>query len=134
MRVLAVDDDADFALLLRRALEVRGHIVEVVNSAFGLVNRAAGSAGLIRPDVVVLDCGLPGLSGVSALELLSRDRRTSDLPVVLVSASIAGPEQIATGLEAHGKAIFIPKDGHFRQLAERVEEHAAAWLPAVVRS
>lgn len=122
MFVLVVDDDEDFLLLSRRALEARGHEVETTSAAFGLVNRVAGVKG-DRPDVVVLDCDLPGLTGFSAVELLAKDRRTSSVPVVLVSAGYS-PHHIEAA-RLHPRAVFIQKDGHLRALVEKIEAHAA---------
>lgn len=122
MFVLVVDDDEDFLLLCRRALEARGHEVETTSAAFGLVNRVAGSKGR-RPDVVILDCDLPGLTGFSAVELLSKDRRTSLTPVLLVSAGYSPSHLEAARM--HPRALFMQKDGHLRALVEKLEEHAA---------
>lgn len=129
MRVLVVDDNPDFRLLATRAFESSGHQVEAQPSAFGLVNRVAGVQGP-APDVVVLDCDLPGLSGPAVLELLARDRRTQQVPVVLTSA--AATEVLLAAASLHGRATFIAKDGHFRALVSRVQEHAAAHALAVV--
>lgn len=115
MRVLVVDDDADFRFLVRKALLACGHTVEELPSAFGLVNTVAA----IDADVVVLDCGLPGLSGASALELLARDRRTQHVPVLLVSA--AASEQARAMAALHGNAVFVEKGLRLAQLVRHVE-------------
>lgn len=124
MFVLVVDDDEDFLLLARRALESRGHDVETTSAAFGLVNKVAGALGGRRPDVVVLDCELPGLTGFSAIELLARDRRTASVPIVLVSA--AASIQHLDAAKAHTHATFMQKDGRMRSLVEAIETHAAS--------
>ena len=123
LRVLVVDDDDEFARLLRTRLEARGHVVAHAPSAFGVVNAVAGR-GDDRPDVVVLDVMLPGLSGAAALELLAKDPRTRDTPVVVVTAvSALAPHAL---VEAHGRASFRAKDGRFGALAEYVEERGRA--------
>ncbi len=119
LRVLVVDDDVEFARLLRARLELRGHTVEHAPSAFGLVNSVAGRSVDARPDIVVLDVMLPGLSGMSALELLAKDPRTRGTPVLVVSAvSALVPPAL---IEAHGNASFRAKDGRFASLADAVE-------------
>lgn len=130
MFVLVVDDDEDFLLLSRRALEARGHDAETTSTAFGLVNRVAGTLGKRRPDVVVLDCDLPGLTGFSAIELLSKDRRTSSVPVLLVSAG-ESPHHVEAA-RLHPNAVFMQKDGHLGNLVEKIEEHAAERQSAAV--
>jgi len=52
-----------------------------------------------RPDVILMDINLPGLSGIEALDLLRKDPLTSQVPVVAVSAN-AMVGDIRRGLEA----------------------------------
>lgn len=78
-RVLVVDDDDAVRTLLVRYLEMEGFSVdEVADGASALAAVAAR-----RPDLVLLDLVLPGEDG---LDILSRLRRTSDLPVIVLSA------------------------------------------------
>ena len=123
MRVLVVDDDADFLHLAKRALEARGHEVDTVTTAFGLVNRVAGASGP-TPDVVVLDCEMPGLSGFAVVELLAKDRRTSMVPVLLVSAGDG--EAVRAAAAMHPLAAFHKKDGRMKALVESLEQHMSA--------
>jgi DNA-binding response OmpR family regulator len=123
MRVLVIDDNGDFRLLCARAMAACGHDVEVLPSAFGLVNKVAGASGP-PPDVVVLDCDLPGLSGNAAIELLARDRRTQSVPVLLVSAVDSAANRDAA--RQHPLAVFMKKDGHLRKMVERMEQHVAS--------
>jgi CheY-like chemotaxis protein len=132
MFVLVVDDDEDFLLLSRRALEARGHDVHTTSTAFGLVNRVAGTQGGRRPDVVILDCDLPGLTGFSAIELLAKDRRTSAVPILLVSAAYS-PQHLDAA-RMHPRALFMQKDGHLRALVEKLEAHASETQSAVAVS
>ena len=114
MLVLIVDDDSHFRLFASRALAARGYDVEELDSAFGLVNRAAGfRAGGVpvpRPDVIVLDHMMPGLPGADSLKLLGRDPRTADIPVVLVSA--ATPTAMVRAAGTHPRCRFVQKSGH----------------------
>jgi DNA-binding response OmpR family regulator len=78
-RVLVIDDDETIRLILQRVLEAAGAIVtEAETGEDGLRALYAG-----RPDVVVLDIGLPGIDGWQVLE---RIRQLTDLPVVMLSA------------------------------------------------
>ena len=119
LHVLVVDDDPEFVRLLTLRLQPRGHVVDWRTSAFGIVNAVAGRGGAARPDVVVLDLMLPGLSGAAALELLARDVRARETPVVVVSAA---PELLEC-LPAHGhaRAKTCAKDGRFARLVEAIE-------------
>ncbi|QYG11701.1 response regulator [Microbacterium sp. PAMC22086] len=83
-RVLVVDDDPDVALLVKTVLERRaGCIVDVAGDGLSAVERVAA----MRPDVVVTDIEMPGLSG---LELLAELRRTvPSVPVVVMTAHVS---------------------------------------------
>ena len=52
-----------------------------------------------RPDVILMDINLPGMSGIKALEILAEDPATAHIPVIALSAN-AIPQDIKKGLEA----------------------------------
>lgn len=83
-RVLVVDDDPDVALYTRTVLERRGGcIVQAVADA-RLARRAVDE---FRPDVVVTDIEMPGMTGLELLAVLRADQ--PDLPVVVMTAHIS---------------------------------------------
>jgi len=65
-RILIVDDDADSADLLVQLLEMRGHLARSVNTATLAIKEATE----FRPDVAILDVGLPDMSGYELAQLL----------------------------------------------------------------
>jgi CheY-like chemotaxis protein len=67
-RVLIVDDDADSADLLVQLLEMRGHEARSANSA----TQAMAEVAEFRPDVAILDVGLPDMSGYELAQLLRK--------------------------------------------------------------
>lgn len=78
-RVLLVEDDPRLRVALVRALEVAGHAV--ASAATGLDALRAWAD--VRPDIVVLDLGLPDVDGVELIKML---RAVSDVPVVVATA------------------------------------------------
>jgi len=72
LRVLAVDDNKDFAMTLAMLLEMAGHEVRTANDGV----TAHEVATEFRPDIVLLDIGLPGMNGY---DLAGRLRRTPQL-------------------------------------------------------
>jgi len=78
-RILVVDDDPPTRTLLRRLLTTEGYgVVEAPDGATALAQVAA-----VAPDLVLLDVMMPGQDGLDVLEEL---RRTSDVPVILLTA------------------------------------------------
>ena len=63
-----------------------------------------------RPDVILMDINLPGISGIEALKILHEDPETAHIPVVALSAN-AMPRDIEKGLQA----------GFFRYLTKPIK-------------
>jgi two-component system KDP operon response regulator KdpE len=77
-KALIIDDEQQMRRLLRMVLESRGYeVCEAADGQLGLQE-----AAFHRPDVVLLDLGLPGLGGI---EVLKRLREWSDVPVLILS-------------------------------------------------
>jgi two-component system, OmpR family, KDP operon response regulator KdpE len=87
-RVLVVEDEADIRRFVRLALEAEGHEAFETDS----VRRGLIDAGTRRPDVVVLDLGLPDGDGVDFIREL---RTWSTAPVIVLSARSAEADKIA---------------------------------------
>jgi DNA-binding response OmpR family regulator len=82
-RALIVEDDEGIAELWAFALAEDGFAVERRDSALGL----AALLRRWRPDVVLLDLGLPYRSGAAVLADLKGDPATAAIPVIIVSAA-----------------------------------------------
>jgi len=86
--VLVIDDEIQIRRLLRITLEANGYkMIEAANGQAGLVE-----AAMRRPDIVILDLGLPDLDGVSVLKRL---REWSQVPVLVVSVRDRDDDKIA---------------------------------------
>jgi putative two-component system response regulator len=79
--ILVCDDDPSLRELVRAVLGPRYRFVEAGDGA-----EALALAREDRPDLVVLDVMLPGLSGIEVLEELRTDSRLSSIPVVVITA------------------------------------------------
>jgi DNA-binding NarL/FixJ family response regulator len=101
-RVLIVDDHPRFRATARRALECDGWTVvgEAGDGAGGLE-----AALRLEPDLVLLDIGLPDVSGLSIARRLAGE--APQVAVVLVSTQDAG--DFAELAAAHGARGFLPK-------------------------
>ena len=116
-RVLVVDDDADIRTVLELTLEHAGF--EVLPAADG--EQALRLARVERPDVVLLDVMMPGRDGIDVLRSLRTDPRTSNIPVLLLTAR-AQPQDAVSGLEA-GADDYITKPFDGDEVIARI--HAA---------
>jgi two-component system, sensor histidine kinase len=82
-RVLVIEDDSAVRRMLEVILEPAGYAVTAADSALG----AMATVRRVRPDVILLDLGLPYRSGSSLLAELKADADTAAVPVLVVSAN-----------------------------------------------
>jgi len=88
MRLLAIEDDPQIQRFLTAALEAHGHSLEVAgNAADGL-----RLATLRQPDVIIVDLGLPDMSG---LDVIARLREWFQRPILVLSARSHEDDKIA---------------------------------------
>lgn len=115
-RVLIADDNADMREYLRRLIATRWQ-VEMVEDG----QAALASARSCPPDLLLSDVMMPGLDGVALLRALRADPKTSQIPVVLLSAR-AGEEAMVAGLET-GADDYLIKPFSARELLSRIATH-----------
>jgi two-component system KDP operon response regulator KdpE len=110
-RVLVVDDD--------RAL-LRALTVGLTSHGYDVITAADGSSGITRtatdqPDVILLDLGLPDVDG---LDVCSRIRQWTDVPVIVLSA--AGSEQRKVAALDGGADDYVTKPFSMAELEARI--------------
>jgi two-component system, OmpR family, alkaline phosphatase synthesis response regulator PhoP len=110
-QILVVEDDADIRQLVRDVLEHAG---------FGVLVSGDGRSALQlartrRPDLVVLDLGLPGLDGLDVARSLRRD---SDVPIIMLTARTEESDTLV-GLEL-GADDYVVKPFSTKELVARV--------------
>jgi len=110
-RVLVVDDDETIRRTLRINLRARGYEVEVVGSGRDALSTLEDAP----PDLVILDLGLPDVDGV---EVLRRLRRTSRVPVVVLSARHQSDDKVEALDE--GADDYVTKPFGMDELMARV--------------
>ncbi|HKY49918.1 MAG TPA: response regulator transcription factor [Candidatus Limnocylindria bacterium] len=114
MKVLIVDDEPDVRSLVLSALQYARVPLEGIEA--GDADEALALARSARPDLMVLDLALPKRDGFSVLEEL---RRTSDLPVIVLTARGLEHDKIR-GLEL-GADDYMTKPFSPRELLARIE-------------
>src|SRR6185503_17340463 len=127
VRVLVVDDERDVCRLLTFSLEQAGF--EVTSAGTGA--DALLSIGRKPPAVIVLDVGLPDLSGVELCRRLRADQELGDVGIIMLTALGAREDRIV-GLEAGADDYVVkPFDVEeivlrVRALSRRISERATA--------
>jgi DNA-binding response OmpR family regulator len=110
-RILVVEDETSIARLVRDYLEHAGFEAVVVGDG----ETALASARRDRPDLVVLDLGLPGRDGLDVARTL---RRTSEVPIVILTARGDETDRVV-GLEL-GADDYVVKPFSPKELVARV--------------
>jgi DNA-binding response OmpR family regulator len=111
-KALLIEDDGNSRLVLRRALERSG--MEVVEAETGKEGLKALYGA--RPDVVLLDIGLPELDGWT---MLDRIRQLTDVPVMMVSGQTSELEKVRA-LKA-GADDYVTKPFGIQEVLARTE-------------
>ncbi len=113
-RILIVEDDKDIVEALRYNLE---------KEKFSVLTASTGEEGRtlaleVKPNLVILDIGLPGLDGYEVCRMLRRDPNTRRVPILMLTARIAETDKIL-GLEL-GADDYVTKPFGVRELLARV--------------
>ena len=110
--ILLVDDDADVRRFLQEALASFGHSVETAEDGRG----ALKALGRARPDLMVLDFAMPGMSGAEVCRA-ARELRPG-LPIILISGYA---EKAAIEELANTRVVLLGKPFSLDELAETIE-------------
>ena len=113
-KILFADDDALLGDLVFRKLESCGHSVFVVDNGYSVLSAALR----MRPDIIILDNLMPGLTGPEVLHNLKRDTRTLAIPV-LVLTNQTGKNDMVDAYRS-GAADYMEKPFSPQDLANRM--------------
>jgi len=112
MKLLVVEDEVRLAAYLRKGLAEEGYVVEVAHDGIDGLHLAMEG----RHDLIVLDCMLPGIDGISVLAALRETRQT---PVLMLTARMRVEDRVR-GLKA-GADDYLVKPFAFSELVARIE-------------
>jgi two-component system, OmpR family, KDP operon response regulator KdpE len=110
-RILVVDDDPQILRALRINLRARAYDVEVAADGASALSTAAGQ----RPDLVVLDLGLPDMDGVDVIRGL---RGWTAIPIIVLSGRVGSGDKVAA-LDA-GADDYVTKPFGVDELLARI--------------
>jgi len=114
-RILVIDDLPENVFMLKDRLEHEG---------YGVLTAYNGKSGIEKaqnevPDLILLDVMMPDINGFEVCKTLVSDSRTSDIPIILVTAK-TDAEDIKEGLDA-GANDYIKKPINKIELLARVK-------------
>jgi DNA-binding response OmpR family regulator len=113
--VMVVDDDIRMARMIEAYLRSKNHQVSICTSAQGALDFVVKE----RPDLMILDIAMPGVTGLELCRRLRSHPYRLETPILFLSARGATDDKIA-GLEA-GADDYLSKPFDLRELELRIE-------------
>jgi CheY-like chemotaxis protein len=113
-KAVVVDDDEKNLMLEKDLMEFAGFEVFVAENA-------ADGIALVRkekPDVIIFDVRLPDMSGTEAARILRKDKETSKIPIVFVTASLMARDK--ENLKTITNSLLIGKPINTRTFAQEI--------------
>lgn len=115
-KIALIDDNIAIVDVIKRFLELKG---------FMTVEAYSGEEGLNmvykeKPDLILLDVMLPGMSGYEVCEKLKKDTETSSIPIIFLTVR-SKVEDIRYGMEL-GASDFITKPFNLFDLVTRINK------------
>jgi two-component system phosphate regulon response regulator PhoB len=114
-KVLVVDDEPAIREMIAFALKRNGLNVELACDA----HEALMAISANRPDIILLDWMMPGVSGLELTRRLRRDSLTQDIPIIMLTAKVSEDDKVS-GLEA-GTDDYVIKPFSPRELLARIK-------------
>ena len=119
--ILVVDDEVGIRELLSEILRDEGYRVALAENAA----QARAWRKQARPDLVLLDIGLPKLDGLDVLSQIKSDAALKDIPVVIFSTSTAAAS-LQTAYERQANS-YVVKPSEFQAYMAAIESIEAYW-------
>jgi CheY-like chemotaxis protein len=114
--ILVIDDEPDLVSTIKTRLEWNKFEVETASNGQEGLEKAAS----VFPDLILLDCNMPVMSGLQMLELLRQDKKLKNIPVLILTA-VSEPYDIDAA-RLLGVADYVTKPFNFTQLLEKISE------------
>jgi len=112
--VLVVEDEAAIRDMIAFALDRAGMRVQLAADA----KEALVAVNSQRPDIILMDWMMPGISGIELTRRLRRDPYTEDIPIIMLTARVSEDDKV-NGLEA-GTDDYVIKPFSPRELLARI--------------
>jgi CheY-like chemotaxis protein len=115
--ILFVEDTSEQRDLLAMFLGMNGYHVEVANDGI----EGLAQARKYKPDLILLDLGMPKMDGYQMMEELRADEALKGIPIVVISAWTAAAHRERA--EAVGADVFITKPFELTHILKTVQKY-----------
>jgi len=114
-RILIVEDDSDVRRLYAVGLNRHGFEVKLAANGPEAIDRIENEL----PDLILLDVGLPLMTGWEVLDRVNPKDRKPPIPVIVVSGEAENQDQVS----AHGVAAWLSKPVTIEELVNTISQH-----------
>ncbi len=119
--ILLADDEADVSLVARTRLEVNGFEVETAEDGAEAIARFR----VRRPDLLLLDLRMPKMDGYQVCKVLKSDPDTSNVPIIIFSASSSQSRDLERKCLELGADDYIRKPYSADELIAKIRLYLA---------
>lgn len=116
--ILVVDDEPKNIQVVGSMLLKHGHEVIAAHNGPDALDKLTS----IRPDLILLDVMMPGMTGFEVCRLIQEDPSIRDIPVIFLSA--AGDKSFVIEALQHGGVDYVTKPFHGAELLSRIDLHS----------
>ncbi|MCC7117263.1 MAG: response regulator [Anaerolineales bacterium] len=109
---IIVEDDRDIVALFRQVLDIAGYRTEIVLDGLEAMQRISTA----RPDIVLLDLQLPGMSGADILKRMKESEALANIPVIIITAYSQLPQTLTVEPD-----LLLQKPVDINQLSKLVQ-------------
>ncbi len=103
-KILLVEDDISLMMCTQEILQTEGHLVMTASNGQMALDWLAST----KPDLVVLDVGLPDMSGIEVCKKIKNDSAMRKIPVIILTAFTDNQIKMQANLTAHAD-LFLNK-------------------------
>ncbi|MDD2807335.1 MAG: response regulator [Patescibacteria group bacterium] len=114
-KILIIDDDQAVVSNLVQALKDKHEVLTVASGQEGLAQASSQ-----QPDLIILDVMLPDLNGIEVLKALSRDIKTNNINVLILT-NLSDHDTVSKIIAAGGREYLVKADLSINEITEKIE-------------
>ena len=118
IKIFLVDDSPIVTDLVSGYLKGRGFSVSIFNSPLGVTNKMKE----VKPEVILMDLGLPGLRGDKLIDLCKKETESCNCRIILFSSS--DDQEMKTLVERGIAHDYFVKGGALKELEDKIMAQA----------